>query len=298
MRIPLPSMGRPFVTGLAALAIMTSLGSASAQIVQPLCRNVPNGDFHNGFSGWTQDPCVGGFGDTNGFANATIENLTAIGCDADVACLNLSTDATWTCDKPSGSASQSQMSISRTAVASGRYLTFKVFGTFEFYDFGMADIKYDALVVVRDEDGNTVKCNVLTYNWEGTYDCGTGIQALGAIPQETICCDLASGGISVGDTVTIEVIWSAAVIACEDCDSGQFFGSFCVDEFKFCVACIQGPIGLPLDAALSFTAASSPSTLIDDPQAPAPAARFDAGSHIKHVALLMREALGKPEDEQ
>ncbi len=261
----LPSRSLPAL-GAALLALLVVVGDVQAQLMtggitpQPICRKVPNGSFQNGFSGWTQDPCLGGFGDYNGAATATLEDLTALGCDDDVACMNISTQAIWTCDKPSGSASQAQMSLSRTAVVSGRYLKFKVIGGFEFIQYAKAHIKYDALVTVTNQDGVKVTCPVLSYNAEGLWDCGVGIAALGIIQQETICCDLFAGGISVNDTVTIEAIFSAAVVACEDCDDGTFFGSFCVDDFQFCSACLQPA---PVDPVLTYSAAV-PSMQVDD----------------------------------
>ncbi len=210
----------------------------------PLCSKIPDGDFNNGFGGWIQDPCPAGFGDYASSANASIEDLTSIGCDQDVACLNIFAESEWTCEKPSGSASQAQMSIERTAVVRGRYLKFKAVGSFEFTVFAKGMAKYNAQIVVTNEDGIQVKCDLLNYDFAADLECESGLAALGAIPLETICCDLQAGGILIGDTVTIEVVWSATTIACNECDISQFFGSLCVDNFQFCNACLQpaGPI--------------------------------------------------------
>lgn len=247
---------RAVTSCLLSVALLASASFAQIGPV-PICQRIPNGNFVNGFNGWTLDPCVNGFGDWSGSANATIEDLTSIGCDAHVACLNNFVDVNWTCDKPSGAAAQAQMSISTEAVVTGRYLEFKVVGGFEFFAWAEADVKYNALVVVTNQDGDQVKCDILEGDFDADYPCDTGIQALGAIPLETVCCDLQAGGIMVGDTVTIEVIWSATVIACNDCDMATFFGSFCVDEFRFCKACLN-PAQLPfeVDPVLVPTTAS------------------------------------------
>lgn len=253
------------LSALAALAVAPAAQTQRGDITPvPLCSKVPNGSFHAGYTDWTLDPCTGGFGDYDNFASATIDDLTAIGCDADAACLSISTDATWTCDKPSGSASQAQMSIERKAVVRGRYLKFKVVGGFEFYQFDEATIKYDAVVVVTDGDGNMHKCEILSWDTQGMWGCPNGIQALGAIPLETVCCDLNGTGITIGETVTIKVIWSASVLACNDCDSGLFFGTLCVDDFQFCNACLM-PAELPLQATVATAPMSSANGLtVDD----------------------------------
>ena len=265
----------------------------------PICSPVPNGSFTQDFSSWTLDPCVAGFGEGYGTANATIEDLTSIGCDAKAACLNVTVGAAWNCDKPSGSAWQSQMAIERTAVVRGRYLKFKAVGGFEFLQFDSATIKYDAVVTVTNQDGDMLKCEVLSFDNEADFGCPNGIQALGGIPLQTICCDFAGTGIRIDDTVTIRAVWSVAVIACEDCDEGQFFGSFCVDDFEFCSGCDE-IFQVPVDPIITTFPATSLLTneeqLILDPVLDGPlavAARLGNLSRILQVDL----ATGLPFEE-
>ncbi len=275
----LPSRTKSAIlSGLAFFALGSGSGFAQISVEPiPVCQDVPNGDFRNGFNLWTQQPCIGGFGDHNGTAFVTIDDLTSIGCDQNVACLYVDTEATWTCDKPSGSASQSQMSISTTTELTAPFLKFKVVGGFEFFQCAMSDVKWNALVTVTDEDGNVAKCPILEGDWEGFSDCDVWLQALGAIPLETVCCNVAKNGIQVGDTVTIEVIWSASVIACNECDTGLFFGTFCVDEFEFCNVCLMTPFPIEVQPVVH-----------PSPRAPAvvPSA-IDPAGLIKDVANIV-----------
>lgn len=209
----------------------------------PLCQLVPNGSFHNGFTRWMRDACPAGFGDYCAGGNFSIFDFSwDPACDADVACIGNYSCAQWTADKPSGSAGSATYTLATKTTVTGRFLRFKTTGGFEFIIWGGGQVNYDVLVRVTNEDGIVHECPVLDGSFGcGDFDleCGTGIQALGIIPQEVFCCDVTSNsGIQVGDTVTIEYIFSSNAFAAADCDIAEFFGSACIDNVQFCNACI------------------------------------------------------------
>ena len=199
------------------------------------CRGLPNGGFQSGFSGWTLDPSFGGFGDYNAAANAQIADLSSLGYGEDMACLQIYADSAWNDDNPSGSASQAQMAIRRTAVVSGRFLELEMVGSWDNHMFADAETKYVLRIVVDDGAGNVAQCTIFDDSFELGYTCSQpGIGAIGVCPWGTVSCDLAGSGIQVGDTVTVEILWSASVNALDECDVVSFGGSCCVDELRFC----------------------------------------------------------------
>lgn len=209
----------------------------------PLCRSIPNGSIQNGFTNWAIAPSEGGFGNYSTFTNASIVDLTPIG-DIHVAALDIYASAEWDAGYPSGSGAQSQEVLATSAVVSGRYLRFRAGGGFFFTIFAHGQVSYDALVRVTNQNGVVVECPIVRGRFTGDIDCPSGLIADGYMPYEFYCCDLrnplgTTPGIQVGDTVRIEVYWSAATIAVNNCDYSDFGGTLFVDQFQFCSACLQ-----------------------------------------------------------
>lgn len=240
------------------LALACPIEPALAQVLEPTgpiivpisrCRLIPNGSFSNGFDQWTVTPTTAFYGDAGAGANATIEDITGSGGDTKAACLSIGAGAGWTCDFPSGSSATAQVELSTTATVSGRYLRYCLVGGFETILFAQGRACYDALVVISTSDGRMVKCPRVDFCFNTNFECEAGIAAIGAFLYECQCCDLAAGGIVVGDVVTIKVIWSTAVTASNECDIAEFGGTLCVDQFQFCTLCplIINP-GIPIDA--------------------------------------------------
>ncbi len=99
--------------------------------------------------------------------------------------------------------------------------------------------------------GAKVKCPIVRGDFRPDGECNWGLIADGYIPFRTVCCDLfdtsglsAEPGIRIGDIVKIEVVFSAASYATDDCDSASFGGVLYVDKFQFCRACLT-PVPQP-----------------------------------------------------
>ncbi|MCG8405395.1 MAG: hypothetical protein MI923_09375, partial [Phycisphaerales bacterium] len=193
---------------------------------------------------WSVERCVGGYGKYSTFVDANIVDLTSVGCDENVACLSTFATARWTCDKPTGSAAQAQASLVTKTRVERRFLKFKVTGGWGAILFDQGLAKYEALVRITNQNGVVIKCPIAEGRFQSDFlECPSGLAIDGIIPTRTICCDLmpptgTDPGIQIGDEVKIEVIWSTAVIACDDCDYAEFGGRLCVDNFQFCAACL------------------------------------------------------------
>ncbi len=262
--------------GVAALGLLLVAGSTDAQNPTgtptgtgvtpndpvPICRSIPNGSFECGFRGWNLERCEGGFGRYETSTGASIQDLSSIpGWDDDAACLSTYASAEWTCKKPSGSAGQAQISLVTKTEVTGRYLRFKVGGGFFFTLFDRGHVSYAAQVVVTNGAGAMVKCPIVRGDFRADMECEQGLIADGYIPFETVCCDLfdtsslsAEPGIRIGDIVKIEVVFSAAAYATDDCDFANFGGVLYVDKFQFCRACLtpwphDGPLYTTAPAA-------------------------------------------------
>jgi hypothetical protein len=232
--------------GAAAVAGGPSVESAEGPVIVPLCTSVPNGSFEAGFDGWTIEKCPGGFGTHFEYQSADIMDLTSNGCDDEAACLTISAYAEWGPDKPSGSAAQAQVTLSRKATVTHRYLTYNVVAAFEALLFNDGESRYVAQVEVTDEQNNRVVCEIFNYKLgDSDFGCGAGVSVLGGIFEcQKNCCDVTGPagsptGITLGETVLIEVTWSAVSDALFECDIADFGGTLCVDDFRFCSACLQ-----------------------------------------------------------
>lgn len=285
---------------VVALLVQTQKAAGGGITPLPICVKVPNGSFENGFDLWSLKRCVGGYGKFSTFTDADIVDMTSTGCDAHVACLSTFVTARWTCDKPTGSAAQAQVSLCTTAKVTRRFLKFKVTGGWGaiIVDQGLA--KYNALVRITNQAGRVIKCPIAEGRFQSDFlECPTGLAIDGIIPTTTICCDLmpptgTDPGIQIGDEVRIEVIWSTAVIACDDCDYAEFGGRLCVDNFQFCGACIMpqpGGVLRPVNSETitvddDWTSDRDPATVLDEV----------SDRILQQIPLLEEEALNESED--
>ena len=191
---------------------------------------IPGGDFEEGFEGWVVERVNQGFGDHKGTSLATVVDTTD-GGDADVARLEILADAAGI---PGGSAHKSAVSFRRQAVMTGEFLQFKTGAAVETTFFGNGGIVYRAEVVVRGEHGAEVRLQIGGERFQADMPCGYGAAGFGVQPWELQSYDLTGQGFQVGETVEIEVIWTATVVAAEECDAATVTGTIEVDGFAFC----------------------------------------------------------------
>lgn len=205
------------------------------------CLELANGDFSKGLLGWQPDPTVVGFGGGAGQAGIDVIDLRALGGTSDAACLGFVATVEWDPARASGSARQAQSLLRRSAVVRSPELEFLSVGQFEVIAFSEASFRFDAQLVIDNGRGNVARIPIAGDQFDNAYPCGNGISAIGVIPLLRTSVDLAAHGIALGDTVSIEVVWSGTVTALDECDLGIVEGILCVDDFRFCSASTAAP---------------------------------------------------------
>ncbi len=192
------------------------------------CTPIPGGDFEHGLAGWIVETVDEGFGHHDGVALASVVDLTAFGGDANVARLELASEATG-----GGSMHESRVSIRRHATVTGGFLEVETGGAYEVVLFGSGGMSLRSEIAVRGARAE-LRLPLILDRSRASYFCGHGAQGLGVQPAGIQSYDLAGAGFEVGDVVEIEVIWTATAVAPGACDVASVTGTLEVDGFAFC----------------------------------------------------------------